>query len=39
MAQMLANELGCTSVVDEWHTGMPLLPGALHLTNAAIPEA
>ncbi len=33
-AQALRQELGCTSVVDDWYLGDPLKPGALHLTNA-----
>jgi hypothetical protein len=25
---------GCTSIVDDWHHGMKITSGALHLTNA-----
>lgn len=32
-AQALRQELGCTRVVDEWHHGKAITPGALHLTN------
>lgn len=40
MAHQLAARLGCTSIVDPWDSiGMPLIPGALHLTNRVIAEA
>lgn len=32
-AQALMKQYGCTSVVDNWTPGMPLVAGALHLTN------
>lgn len=32
-AQTLAAQHGCESIVDEWHEGAALVPGALHLTN------
>lgn len=37
-AQAVAALLGCTHVVDEWSPGTAMQPGALHLTNAALPE-
>lgn len=39
LANALADRLGCTSVVDEWHSRMLLKPGALHLTNTLDLEA
>jgi hypothetical protein len=35
-APQLAYVFGCTSVVDEWHPGQPITPGALHLTNVGL---
>ena len=35
LAPSLALQLGCNSVVDEWHHGVPLTFGALHLSNAS----
>lgn len=37
LAQVLAARLGCTSIVDEWHPGQYVTPGALHLTNVELP--
>lgn len=36
-AQQIAQFLGCTHVIDEWHPSLPVLPGALHLTNVDVP--
>lgn len=36
MAHALARWLGCTCVFDEWHPGLELQQGALHLTNAQL---
>lgn len=32
-AQALMKQYGCTSVVDNWMPHMPLVNGAIHLTN------
>lgn len=32
-AEDVAKALGCTAVVDEWAPGLPMTPGALHLSN------
>ena len=32
-AKALCHEFGCILVVDDWHHGMSLKRGALHLTN------
>jgi len=32
-AQALMRQYGCTSVVDNWMPDIPLVNGALHLTN------
>lgn len=37
-AQAIAALLGCTHVVDEWTPGVPMQPGALHLTNAPLTD-
>lgn len=37
-AQAVAALLGCTHVVDEWSPGAAMQAGALHLSNAALPE-
>lgn len=37
MGQALARWLGCSHVVDEWHPGLELDFGALHLTNMELP--
>lgn len=34
-ATKLQQAFGCDSVVDEWSPGMPLVDGALHLTNCS----
>ncbi len=36
IARAMAQRIGCSRVIDEWHPLMPLLPGALHLTNVAV---
>jgi hypothetical protein len=33
MAERMAAFIGCNFIVDEWHPGMPVTAGALHLTN------
>lgn len=35
----LAQRYGCKSIVDEWYSGMPIVPGALHLTCDPAPAA
>jgi hypothetical protein len=32
-AEEFRQSYGCTSIVDDWTHGMPVTPGALHLTN------
>lgn len=40
IAKKLATQLDLTRIVDSWDDiSMPLIPGALHLTHAVIPEA
>ena len=34
-ATKLQQAFGCDSVVDDWSPGMPLVDGALHLTNCS----
>ena len=36
LAGVLAAELNCQTFVDDWRAGLPLVPGALHLTNDAV---
>lgn len=36
MAQDLARRLGCTLIVEEWSAALPLVQGALHLTNTEV---
>jgi hypothetical protein len=36
IALRLARWLGCTAVVDEWYPSMPVVEGALHLTNVEV---
>lgn len=36
MARHFADLMGCECIVDDWHAGLPLVPGALHLTNDAV---
>ncbi len=36
-AAKLKAHFGCTSVVDEWWSGDPIVPGALHLTCELLP--
>lgn len=36
VAQRLARWLGCTLIVDEWHPGLRVVRGALHLTNCEV---
>lgn len=36
VAPALAARLGCTRIVDEWRPGLPVQPGALHLSNAPV---
>lgn len=35
-SQALMKQYGCTSVVDNWNPTMPLVAGALHLTNIRV---
>lgn len=37
IADALAARLGCTHIVDEWHPGLSVSAGALHLTNCEVP--
>lgn len=39
IGQQLADKLGCTRVVEEWYAYLPLIAGALHLTNEAVEVA
>lgn len=36
IANDVAQFLGCSDVVDEWHPGRPILAGALHLTHVSM---
>ena len=36
IAHAMAQRIGCSMVVDEWSPSLPLVPGALHLTNVAV---
>lgn len=36
MAPQLARWLGCTAIVEEWCPAMPVVVGALHLSNAEV---
>ncbi len=33
-AETLKAKYGCNQIVDEWHSGLPVTRGALHLTHA-----
>lgn len=35
MAKALLDKIGCQEIIDDWHPGAPIKPGALHLTNHA----
>ncbi len=36
IARQLAKRWGCAKLVDEWNPSLPIVPGALHITNCEV---